>query len=156
MRRIAAAASGGIRLVAVALILTTGACKDFTGAEAEHHEPAGLRATLGGTTVVSVNAARQVTGAFSVAAGTTTEPITVGFLADDGDVIQPEAEEYLEVEVDAPTLATVVQNPGGSFTIQFAGLVTGATTVRLQLMHGAFPTGHPDYTSPNIVLTVAP
>ncbi len=150
------AVSRRIHLAALALALASSACKDSTGPDDDHHEPAGLRATLGGTTVVSVNASRQVTGSFTVSAGTTTGPITVEFLTDDGDVIQPDAEEYLGVEVDAPALVTVVQNPGGSFTMQLTGLVAGATTVRLQLMHGAFPGGHPDYTSPNIALTVAP
>lgn len=138
------------------LSLALAACSDSTGPDDDHHEPAGLRATLGGQVVVSVNPARQVTGSFSVAAGITSGPITVEFLDEDGDVIAVDDEEYLGVEVDTPARLTITQNPAGSFTIQLVGVTAGTTNIRLKLMHGVPPGGHADYISPNIGVTVTP
>lgn len=140
----------------LAVALATGACSDSTGPDDEHQEPAGLRATMNGTVVVSVNPARQVTGSFTVGVGATSAPITVTFLDEDGDVVATDDDEYLQVVVDTPARASLVQNPGGAYTIQFTGLTAGTTSVRLNLMHGVFPGGHADYSSPNITLTVTP
>lgn len=133
------------------------ACGDSTGPDDDHHEPAGLRATISGTVAVSVNAARQVTGTFTVGAGQSTQPIAVVFLDEEGDPIVPEpGGDYLRIDIDGPATANATQTPGGAFTFTLNGLVAGTTTMRLSLMHGTFPGGHPDYVSPNITVVVTP
>ncbi len=52
--------------------------------------------------LVSVDAARLVTGSFPVAASQSTAPITVVFLDDDGAPLTPDTDEYLKVDVAAP------------------------------------------------------
>lgn len=132
------------------------ACSDSTGPDDEHREPAGLQATIGGTIAVSVNAARQVTGTFTVAAQQGTPLISVVFLDDGGDPITPDDEEYLQVQIDGTATASVTQTPGGAFAFTLNGLAAGTTTLRLSLMHGTFPGGHADYVSPNISVVVTP
>jgi hypothetical protein len=142
--------------LAAAAVLALGACSDSTGPDDDHREPAGLRASAGGALLVSVNAARQVTGSFTVAAGQSSGAIGVAFLDDDGDPITPDSDEYLRVEVAGSATASVTQNPGGSFTFTLNGLAAGTTTLTLSLMHGTFPSGHPDYVSPTITVVVTP
>lgn len=153
-RRILSRRPTAILSVLTALTVLS-ACGDSTGPDDDHHEPAGLRASLSGAVAVSVNAARQVTGSFTVAAGLSSGPISVVFLDEEGDPIAPDEDEYLRVEIDG-TIATSTQNPGGAFTFTLNGLTAGTTTMRLSLMHGSFPGGHPDYVSPNITVVVAP
>ncbi len=140
--------------LAAAAVLALGACSDSTGPDDDHREPAGLRASAGGTLLVSVNAARQVTGSFTMAAGQSTGTITVSFLNDDGNPITPASDEYLRVENDGTGIVSATQNPGGAFTFTLNGLAVGTTVMRLSLMHGTFPGGHADYTSPNITVVV--
>lgn len=132
------------------------ACGDSTGPDDDHAEPAGLRATLASAVVVSVNEARQVTGSFTVPEGQSTGPISVVFVDEDGDPLVPDDEEYLRIDIDGPATATATQTPGGAFSFQLNGLADGTTTLRLSLMHGTFPGGHPDYVSPNITIVVTP
>lgn len=143
-------------LTALSVLSVLSACSDSTGPGDDHKDPAGLRATLSGTALVTVNAARQVTGSFTVAAGQSTGAISVAFLDEDGDPISPASDEYLRVEIDGTAIASATQNPGGAFTFTLNGLVAGTTTMRLSLMHGTFPGGHSDYTSPNITVVVTP
>jgi len=141
----------------LALALSLGACSDSTGPDHDHEEPAGLRAILNGATVVSINAARQVTGSFTVPAGQETDHIEIEFLAEDGDVIAiDETEYYLAFEIDNPTLVDLEQHEPGEFEVHVVGLAAGTTNIRFKLMHGTFPGGHSDYTSPNIPVTVTP
>ncbi|MFN2315471.1 MAG: hypothetical protein ABR602_02230, partial [Gemmatimonadales bacterium] len=132
------------------------ACGDSTGPDDDHREPAGLRASAGSTLLVSVNAAREVTGSFTLTAGQSSGAVTLSFLSDNGTPITPDADEYLRIEIDGTATASATQNPGGAFTFTLNGLVAGTTTMRLSLMHGTFPGGHADYVSPNISVVVTP
>lgn len=144
-------------LTALTALAVLSACGDSTGPDDDdHHEPAGLRASISGAVAVSVNAARQVTGTFTVGAAQSTQPISVVFLDEEGDPLTPDDDEYLRIEIDGTATASATQNPGGAFTFTLNGLVAGTTTMRLSLMHGTFPGGHADYVSPNLTVVVTP
>ncbi|MFN2326984.1 MAG: hypothetical protein ABR551_14050 [Gemmatimonadales bacterium] len=142
--------------LAAAAVVVLAACGDSTGPDDDHREPAGLRASAGSTLLVSVNAAREVTGSFTLTAGQSSGAVTLSFLSDNGTPITPDADEYLRIEIDGTATASATQNPGGAFTFTLNGLVAGTTTMRLSLMHGTFPGGHADYVSPNISVVVTP
>lgn len=144
------------RLAALSVLTVLSACSDSTGPDDDHHEPAGLRATIAGAVTVTINAARQVTGTFTVGVEQSTAPISVVFIDEEGDPIEVDDEEYLEVDIDGAATVSATQNPGGAFTFTLNGLAAGTTTLRLSLMHGTFPAGHPDYVSPNITVVVTP
>lgn len=139
-----------------ALALAAGACSDSTGPDDDGHtEPAGLAAELGGETVASVNTAREVTGGFTIAAGDETDHIHVHFIDEDGEEIDiDESEYYLAIEVDDEDVVEVEQHVPGEFELHLIGVAAGTTNVRFKLMHGQYPDGHSDYTSPNIPVTV--
>jgi hypothetical protein len=103
---------------------------------------------------VSVNAAREVTGSFTVATGQTTPRITVQFVDADGNAVSPGSNFYLGYQVDSPATVTVLQDTPGEFAFRLRGGAAGTTTIRLQLMHGRHPGGHPDYVSPNLPVVV--
>lgn len=146
------ALSGG----ALGAALMFGACSDSTG-PGDHEDAAGVRAVMGGATLVNVNADRQVTGAFTVAVNEETDHITIQFLNDEGNPITVDPNSfYLRVQVANSALLEVEQDTPGDFGIHLHGLAAGSTTVQLLLMHGKHPGGHPDYTSPNIPVTVTP
>jgi hypothetical protein len=144
-------------LTVLTALTALAACTDATGPGDDHADPAGLRIVAGGTTIVSVNAARQVTGSITATLGGQTDLMQVEFLDDAGAVTTPNPEAfYLRVQLGNTTLASVQQNPAGAFSFRLQGLAAGTTTVQLSLMHGRHPGGHADYTSPNITLVVAP
>jgi hypothetical protein len=146
-----------LAVAALSLALFTGACSDSTGPndDHDHEEPAGLLATLGGQQVVRVQPNRDVIGSFTVAVGEETDHITIRFLAEDGDVLTPDEDEYyLAAEVANGAIAEIEQDEPGEFGIHVHGKQVGTTTVRLKLMHGSVGSGHSDYTSPPITITV--
>lgn len=144
-------------LTTLSVLSILSGCSDSTGPGDRHEDPAGLRAVVGGTTIVSVNAARQVTGSFAATVGAQSELIQVQFLDEDGDVISPSASSYyLRVQLGNSALATVQQSPAGAYSFRLQGLAAGTTTMQLSLMHGQHPGGHSDYTSPNITVVVTP
>lgn len=138
------------------LALLATACSDSTGPDDDddHEEPAGVVATMGGAELVRVNANREVTGSFTVAVNEETDHITIRFLAEDGDEIVPDDDYYLDAEVANEAVAEVEQDTPGDFGIHVHGKQAGTTTVRLRQMHGSVGSGHADYTSPAITITV--
>lgn len=148
------------RSTALALMLSvtfSAACGDDspTGPGHDHSEPAGMVAELDGATVVSVNAARQVTGSFAVAAGEETGHIHVHLLDEDGDELEIGSGYWLRITSANPAVATIEQHEPGEFEFHLVGVGAGSTTLVFDLMHGTYPNGHTDYKSPNIPVHVA-
>ncbi len=153
LRRPAAAA------LTLAVALAAAACGDDnpTGPGGDHDEPAGLVAELeGGSVLVSVNAARQVTGSFTVAAGEETDHVHVHFLDEHGDELEIGSGYWLKITPADASVVEFEQHQAGEFGFHVVGLKAGTTTAILDLMHGTYPNGHSDYKSPAITVTVTP
>ena len=141
---------------AIALAVAASGCSDSTDpGDGDHNDPEGLLAQIAGVTVASVDADREVTGGFTVAAGAETNHIDVVFVDGDGEPIEiDESEFYLAAEVLDEAVAEVSQDTPGEFGIHVVGVAAGTTSLRLMLMHGQHPDGHADYTSPAIPVEV--
>ncbi|WP_420127244.1 hypothetical protein [Longimicrobium sp.] len=127
-----------------------GACEsDGTGPD-DHHEPAGMVIVgANNATLVTINAARQVTGSLTVRAGQGAH-VEVFFVDEDGDRFQPDGDEHtLEWTVANEAIAEIHSHDDH---MDLEGVAVGATTVEFRLMHG----NHPDYTAPGIPITVTP
>ena len=135
-------------LLAAAAVL--GACSDSTGPE-EHREAAGMVITNQNNTVLaSVNAARQVTGSLTVAAGQ-AQHLEVYFVDENGVRFQLEDddEHALDWTVANEAVATIDAHEGH---LDLDGVAAGNTTVVFSILHG----NHSDYDSPPIPITVTP
>jgi hypothetical protein len=101
-------------------------------------------------TLVSVNAARQVTGSLTVAAGAGRH-IEIHFLDEDGDRFQLEegGEHTLDWTVANEGVAVIDSHEGHH---DLDGVAAGSTTVVFSILHG----NHSDYDSPAIPITVTP
>lgn len=147
------------RFSAAALALLTavavGACDDDpTSPGEEHQEPAGVRITLSGVTLVTVQG-NTVTGTLTVAAGQETAHMSVVFLDDDGDPITTDDEEFLEVEIADETVAEFEQDTPGEFGGHLHGVTAGTTTAKFRLMHGTVGgSAHADYVSPDVTVVI--
>lgn len=141
----------GRAALAVLLAATVAACDDdATGAE-EHREAAGLVVVDEATNadLVTVNAARQVTGTLTVPAGG-ERAVEVYFVDEDGDRFQlDDGDEELRWTVANTAIADFEAHDGH---LDMVGKVAGNTTVLFRIWHG----GHSDYDSPNIPVTVTP
>ena len=137
-------------LVLAATAMLT-ACDDGTGPE-DHREAVGMVITdQNNTTLVTVNASRQVTGSLTVARGAARH-LEVYFVDEDGDRFQLEDgddEFRLEVDVANPSIAAI-DSHGDHMDLE--GLAAGTTTAEFKIMHG----NHPDYESGDIPITVTP
>lgn len=143
--------------LAAAFIATAAACDDATGSDDDddHQEAAGLVITdQNNTTLVSVNAQRQVTGSLTVAAGQGRH-IEVYFVDEDGDRFQPgdddddDGEHSLDWTVANTAVAAIDSHDDH---LDLEGVAAGNTTVVFRLMHG----NHSDYDAPAIPITVTP
>lgn len=136
----------------LAATLALGACDDdSTGPDDHDHDEAAGLVVLGANdaVVVSVNAARQVTGSLTVAAGADQE-LEVWFVAEDGDRFQPDGDEHtLDITVANEAVADL--HAHGDH-LHLEGLAAGNTTVVFSILHG----NHSDYDSPAIPITVTP
>lgn len=129
-----------------------GACdSDGTGPDDHAHEEAAGVVVLGANdaVLVSVNAARQVTGSLTVAAGQDRD-LEVWFVAEDGDRFRPDGQEHtLDITVANEAIADL--HAHGDH-LHLEGLAAGSTTVVFSILHG----NHSDYDSPAIPITVTP
>jgi len=117
----------------------------------DHEEAAGLVVLAEGSTtpLVTVNAARQVTGALTVRAGEDAH-LEVWFVAEDGDRFQPDGDEHtLDITVANEAIADLHAHGD---ELHLEGLAAGSTTVVFSILHG----NHSDYDSPAIPITVTP
>ena len=137
----------------LAATATLAACgDDSTGPDDhDHHEAVGLVILgEGPAPLVTVNAARQVTGGLTVGAGAGTH-FEVFFVDEDGDRFQLEDD-------DEHSLGWVVANESVAEIhahgdhLDLEGVAAGGTTVVFSIMHGS----HSDYDSPAIPITVTP
>lgn len=128
-----------------------GAC-DSTTEPDDHQEAVGLVITdESNNTLVSINAARQVTGALTIQVGQARH-LELYFVDEDGDrfqVAEGDAEYTLSVEVTNEAIA-MIDSHGDHMDLE--GVAVGATTVEFGILHG----GHFDYRAPLIPITVTP
>lgn len=122
---------------------------DGTGPD-DHQEAVGMVITdQNNTTLASVNAARQVTGSLTVAAGAGRH-ITVWFLDEDGDRFQLDDDEHTLAWTVANENVAEIHSHDGHYDLE--GVAAGNTTVVFSIMHG----NHSDYDSPVIPIVVTP
>jgi hypothetical protein len=142
-------------VLAMAAALAAGACDDDpTSPGDDHHEPAGVRITMGGVTLVTAMG-NTVTGALTVAAGEETAHMSVVFLDDEGDPITTDDDEFLEVVIGNEAIAEFEQDTPGEFGGHLHGVMAGSTTAIFRLMHGTIGgTSHADYISPAIPVQI--
>ena len=143
------------RLTRAALVLVAtaalSACgdDDGTGPE-EHNEAVGMVITnQNNTTLVSVNAARQVAGTLTVAAGA-AQHLSVYFLDEDGDRFQLDGTDHTLDWTVANEAVAAIDSHGDHMDLD--GVAAGSTTVVFSILHG----NHSDYDSPAIPITVTP
>lgn len=141
-----------INRAALALMATgvLAACEsDGTGPD-DHDEAAGLVVLdQNDVAVVSVNAARQVTGSLTVQAGQARH-LEVWFVAEDGDRFQPDGDEHSLDWTVANEAIAMIDAHGDHMDLD--GIAAGNTTVVFSILHG----NHSDYDSPAIPITVTP
>jgi hypothetical protein len=101
-------------------------------------------------TLASVNAARQVTGSLTVAAGQ-AQHLDVYFVDEDGDRFSLDDDDghSLDWTVANESVAVIDAHEGH---LDLDGVSAGSTTVVFRIMHG----NHSDYDSPAIPITVTP
>ena len=94
----------------------------------------------------------EVTGQLEVKNGQKTPLLTVKFIAEDGDLFQPEGEHYtLNWEVAAADIAAIEQSTeNGKWRFQLAGKKVGTTGVVLKIFHG----DHADFVANTIPIKV--
>jgi hypothetical protein len=133
----------------LAATFALGAC-DGTTQPDDHDEAAGLVILdQNDATVVSVNAARQVTGSLTVQAGQARH-LEVWFVAQDGDHFQPDGDEHTLGWTVANEAVAVIDSHDDHLDLD--GIAAGNTTVVFSIMHG----NHSDYDSPAIPILVTP
>lgn len=136
-------------LAVLALALSAAACDNPVEREEEHHEAAGLVVEdAQGAVLARVDRNRNVTGSITLRNGQDRE-IRVFFVDEDGGRIT--------LGGDEGSLQGTVQNTAVAAWTKLAedrgrlsGRAVGSTTIRFDLMHG----GHPDYTAPDVPVTV--
>lgn len=135
----------------LAATFALGACEDSTGSDDDEHEEAAGLVILdqNDATLVSVNAARQVTGSLTVPAGQARH-LEVWFVAEDGDRFQPDGDEHTLDWTVANESIAVIDAHGDHMDLD--GVAAGSTTVVFSILHG----NHSDYDSPAIPITVTP
>lgn len=117
----------------------------------DHAEAVGFVITTSGVEVARYEQG-QVTGAFQVAAGEMTALLTITFIAEDGDLFQPEEDHYkLDWDVADTNIADVDQHEeDGKWRFHIAGLSAGSTTVVFKILHG----DHADFVAQSIPIEV--
>ncbi len=93
----------------------------------------------------------KVTGSIVVAAGTSSDHMTVRFLSEDGSQFTPSADEHsLELPVANGSIAEAGVIDGEPFTLSISGKSAGETSLQINLLH----EGHTDFESPAIPISV--
>jgi hypothetical protein len=150
-----------LRLYTIALIVFTAiigsGCDGLLGSsnDQEHHdhlEPNGLVITdSDGQELARYES--EVTGSLTVDAGSELGPLTVQFIAADGDLFQPDDPDYtLSWDSNDPDVATLSQSANqGKWIFTLTGVAAGDTEVRFLLIHSG---EHEDFTSKPIPISV--
>ena len=79
--------------------------------------------------------------------GEETPPISVRFVDHDGDPVLIDEDLYLDVEVEADSIAEFEQDAPGEFGGHLRGVGEGATGMSFRLMHGTVGSGRPDFVT---------
>ena len=120
--------------------------------EEEHAEAVGLIIRSSGEEIVRYENG-QVEGAIEVGHDRETPLLTVWFIAEDGDLFAPEADEGFSLgwEIGDETIAEVEQHEqDGPWAFHIVGLGEGQTTLVLKVLHA----GHADFVSREIDIHV--
>lgn len=153
VQRICRSAARALLVVALAAV----GCTDLPSSLGwDHTYPEGLIVRENGTVVVRVDEDGEVTGSLTVRAGGTTGELDVVFLDEKGGTIVPGDDEYLEVTISLPDLATFEQPSPGAFRGRIRGLKVGQTSVLFTLKEGEVGRGRGLWTSSAIKLNVTP
>lgn len=141
---------------ALLLALGVAACDDDpVDPDDDHAEPEGAQLVLNGQTVATYDGDDQSwTGTVTVAAGEETAHIAVTFVDHDGDPIELDDDMYLDVVVSDEMIAEFEQDEPGEFGGHLHGVSPGQTGVQFRLMHGAVGSGHPDFQTQPLTVTV--
>ncbi len=146
-------------VLALAGAIALGACDDDpTGADDDHNDDVdGLVLTLNGAELSRYDGdTRTWSTPVSIEVGEETDHIDVEFVAEDGDVIPLEADTYLEVAVGDDSIAEFEQDTPGEFGGHIHGETAGSTVMEFRLMHGEVGSGHSDFSTADLVVTVVP
>lgn len=130
------------------------ACDNPVQIDEHADEVAGVQVMSGQTELARVLNG-VVTGRLTVAAGSSLGPLTIRFIAEDGDEVT-EPDTYLETDVGNTAVAEFTPTSAGAFAGQLAGKTAGTTAISFKLMHGAVGAGHADFTSAAIPVEVTP
>ena len=123
--------------------------------EHEHAEPERVRIRFADQVVATAGYQQgSAEGEIGLVAGSTVTDVVIEFLAEDGDVLETEDEDYLELELADPAVATFTPTEPGGFTGRIEARADGETTATLRLMHGELGEGHPDFISTPIRVVV--
>lgn len=114
----------------------------------DHYSPIGVVLSADGTMIAAQEAetVTYATGdAIYVAAGSSTETITIQFLDDDGTHFTPQRSGYELRYTVGNTDVLGVTHPAddGPWSFRLDGIQPGSTTIQFDLWHG----GHSDFTS---------
>lgn len=133
---------------------------DFVSQEFEVHVEQvveGLRVEdESGTAVVSVDSNNEVTGQFSVTAGSSTEHLTIFFLDADGIDLEPDLEYELEWQIGNPASASIEKVEGEEWLFVVSGHEAGETVVQFELVKHRDGHGDNDDHSDEVVIYESP
>ncbi|MCY3790277.1 MAG: T9SS type A sorting domain-containing protein, partial [Gemmatimonadetes bacterium] len=118
----------------------------------EYVEAVGLIVRDSGTEIVRVESG-QVTGEIEVGHGLKTDLLSVGFIAEDGDLFTPDAGDgyALDWEIADESIAEVEHHAeDGAWAFHIIGLAEGQTTIRIKINY----EDHADFVSPEIEIHV--
>lgn len=141
----------------LAATLGLAACSDDPTMPADDHaEPVRVEIRAAGQVLASATPT-SATGTLVVAAGVETMHLDVVFVAEDGDDIVPDDEEFLEVVVGNGSVAEWEQDTPGEFGGHLHGDAVGTTTLTFRLMHGAVgsSSAHADFISAQVPVEVS-
>ena len=118
----------------------------------EHAEAVGLIIRSSGEELVRYENG-EVDGVIEVGHDRETPLLTVRFIAEDGDLFAPDADEGFSLgwEIGDETIAEVEQHEmDGAWAFHIVGLAEGETTLVLKILHA----GHADFVSKEIEIHV--
>lgn len=138
---------------ALALTVIAAACSD-NPVEPEEHPEAASVVIRQGTTVLASATADSATGMLTVAVDDETAHLAVVFLDAEGHELEAEEDTWLKVEIADGTIVGFEQDTPGEFGGHLHGLKAGTTTALFHLMHGAYPSGHEEWTSDSVAVQI--
>lgn len=142
-------------VILTAILFTFTACNNPASSEEEEHheEPVGAVLTMNGQEVARYDN-EGVTGGIEVNEGEETTLITIRFIADDGDLFQPDDPEYSLrwKDIDGAVANVEQHDEDGKWSFHIHGEAQGNTSVVFQLWHD--PAVHSDFDTEPIPVTV--